>query len=109
MTASRSTDLELVACSLKQGELADRRARWERLGTRVFAEAVPTDRGLRLVFRPDDGVEDELRELAALERECCAFADWSVSATGGHVVLEVTGSSAEAVAAVQAMFGNLRG
>ena len=70
---------------------------------------MPTEHGLRLVFRCDPGVEDELHELAALERECCAFADWSVSASGETVVLEVDGSSVEAVAAVQAMFGGLRG
>ncbi len=75
----------------------------------TLVEAEPTERGLRLVFRREGGVEDEVRELAALERECCAFADWSVSVTDGSVALEVSGASGEAIAAVQAMFADLRG
>ncbi|HET7855335.1 MAG TPA: hypothetical protein VFL41_02650 [Gaiellaceae bacterium] len=47
-------------------------------------------------------------ELAALERVCCAFADWSLSGDSDRLVLEVTGNTDEAVAAVQAMFGTMR-
>ena len=83
--------------------------RWQRLGAHAAVEVVPNERGLRLAFRRDPGVEAELRELAALERECCAFADWTVSAADGSVVLEVSGASEEAIAAVQAMFGSMRG
>jgi len=50
------------------------------------------------------GVADELRSLAALERECCAFARWSVSASGRRLTLEVSGDSEEAVAAARALF-----
>jgi hypothetical protein len=106
---SRSADPTPIACSLGRDDLSERRERWQRLGARAAVEVVPTDRGLRLVFCREPGVEDELRELAALERDCCAFADWSVSTPGGSAVLEVGGSSDEAVAAVQAMFGSLRG
>jgi len=48
-------------------------------------------------------VEEELHELAALERECCAFADWTVDGA----VLEIRGYSDESAAAVRAMFGSL--
>jgi hypothetical protein len=82
--------------------------RWHQLGARASVEVASTEHGLRLVFRRDPGVEDELRELAALERECCAFAAWTVSAVDGSVVLEISGASDEAIAAVQAMFGSLR-
>ena len=43
-----------------------------------------------------------------LERECCAFASWSVRSTDHSVVLDITATSDEAVAAVQGMFGSLR-
>jgi hypothetical protein len=99
----------VVACSLNRDELADRRERWQQLAARAFVERVSTDRGLRLVFRHDAGVADELHALAAHERECCAFADWTVGAADGRVVLEVSGASEEAIAAVQGMFGSLRG
>jgi hypothetical protein len=35
-------------------------------------------------------VEGELRQLAELERDCCAFAQWSVHTRGEEVVLDVT-------------------
>jgi len=101
------TDDAVVACSLNGQEQADRGARWVALAARAFVEREPTERGQRLVFRREEGVEIELEELAALERECCAFADWTVSAEDGRVVLDVSGSSDEGVAAVQGMFCRL--
>jgi len=93
-----------VACTLGTGDRAQRAARWEALTARALQEASRTERGLRLVFGADPGVEDELRSLVALERECCAFAQWSVSAAGRRLTLEVGGDSEEAVAAAQALF-----
>jgi hypothetical protein len=94
----------VVACSLGQAELAERRERWRRLRARAGLDVEETEAGLRLGFRRQPGVEEELAELAALERECCGFADWSVSAGDSTLVLDVTGGSETAVAAVQAMF-----
>src|SRR5579864_167740 len=90
--AEMGTDAPAV-CSLNRDELADRGRQWHRLAERAFVERVPTEKGLRLVFRREDGVEDELRELTRLEQECCAFADWRVDATDDRVVLEVSGAS----------------
>jgi hypothetical protein len=89
-------------------DLGRRRERWQRLSAAAGVEVAPTERGLRLVFRAAPGVAGELHELAELERECCAFADWAVSDTGGRVVLEVGGRSEEGVPAVRATFGDLR-
>jgi hypothetical protein len=93
----------VVACTLNGDEMGERRRRWHELAARAFLERVETDRGLRLVFRDEPGVEAELQELAALERDCCAFADWTVDGT----VVEVGGYSDEGVTAVQAMFRTL--
>jgi hypothetical protein len=101
------TDDAVVACSLDREELAERGARWDAVATRTFLERVPTERGVQLVFLRDTGVEDELRGLAELERKCCAFAEWTVTADDGRVVVHVDGSSDEGVAAVQAMFRRL--
>lgn len=95
--------MQQVSCTLNDGQMSERRRRWHALADRAFVDRVQTGRGLRLVFRDGDRVEEELRELAELERECCAFADWSVSGT----VLDVSGTSAEGIAAVQAMFDSL--
>ena len=52
-----------------------------------------TENRLRLLFRAAPGVEGELRQLAELERDCCAFAQWSVHTRGEEVVLDVTATN----------------
>lgn len=89
-----------IACTLNYRQMGDRRRRWHELADRAFVDREETATGIRLVFRDDEGVADELRELAELERECCAFAAWSVEGS----VLEVSGTSDEGVAAVHGMF-----
>jgi hypothetical protein len=98
------SDQPAAACTLGTGDRAQRAARWEALTARALRQASRTERGLRLVFDAGPGVEDELRSLIALERECCGFARWSVSAAGRRLTLEVSADSEEAVAAAQALF-----
>jgi hypothetical protein len=93
-----------IACTLTETDMGERRRRWHDLAGRAFVCRVQTKRGLQVVFRADSGIEDDLRELALLERDCCAFANWDVSTAGGHAVLDVTGAGDEGVAAVQRMF-----
>ena len=92
-----------IACSLPPTERSDRRAVWERLLERALREQRPIPSGMRLIFVPGEGVEGELRELAQLEGQCCAFADWKVERRDDEVVLDVT-APAGAVAAVRALF-----
>jgi hypothetical protein len=101
------TCMERVACTLDLSPMRKRRRRWLTLADGAFVERVETTEGLRLVFRQGDGVEAELRELAHLESECCAFARWTVDTGDGLAMLDVTGASAEAVAALHAMFRSL--
>jgi hypothetical protein len=92
-----------IACSLPRAALADRRAAWERLGERALRDRRPTAGGMRLTYAAVGETEAELRELAALEGECCPFADWRVTVENEQVVLEVT-ASGDGVAAVRALF-----
>jgi len=94
----------VVACSLGAGDLARRAARWEVLLARALVRASRTERGLRLVFRAGPEVADELNALAALERDCCAFAAWSVRESEDELALEVSGDGEQAVAAVRSLF-----
>lgn len=61
-----------------------------------------------MLFRDGPRVEDELQRLAELERDCCAFASWSAHTRGDNVVLDVRADSDQGIAAVQAMFNDLR-
>lgn len=97
-----------VVCSLNQSDLAARQDRWLELARRAAIKVVTTNAGLRLLFRAEPGVEAEVRDLAELERDCCAFADWSVRARATRIVLDVTADGEEGITAAQAMFGRLR-
>ena len=96
-----------IACSLGQADLADRQRRWHALADLAIIDHAPTRYGLRMRFRDEPGVEAELHQLAALERDCCAFADWAVQADSGVLALDVRSKSADSVAAVQEMFASL--
>jgi len=93
-----------IACSLNAAGQTARRAAWERLGQRALRERQMTAHGVQLVFARKPGVQDELRELARLEEECCAFAEWRVEDHGDRVVLDVRAETAGGVSALQAMF-----
>ena len=96
-----------VACSLRQADLPGRADSWRALADRALSRVSPTPRGLLLVFGAGPGVADELEALAALERDCCAFATWSVRVDSTEIILEVSGDGDEAVTAIQSMFAAL--
>jgi hypothetical protein len=63
----------------------------ERLDTyaQLFADALigreRTDDGVRFRFRADDGIEQRVHDLAALEKACCAFFEFSITVHGNEV------------------------
>jgi hypothetical protein len=99
--------MQQVACTLNDGQISERRKRWHDLSARALIGRVQTEHGIQLVFRTGPDVEEELRELALLERDCCAFAEWKVTTADGRAVLDVSGAGDEAIEAVRGMFGTL--
>ena len=94
-----------IACTLTAADLAAQGKGWARLAEIAMTGRELTDDGLRVSFRAQAGVQDELLRLVAVEKECCAWADWTVRADGGDVVLEVRSAAAEGVAVLHGMFG----
>jgi hypothetical protein len=92
-----------VACTLSASGLAAQSERWERLMARTLSGRTETADGVRLSFRRE--AEDELRALAAVETECCAWATWTVERTAGEIVLDVR-ATAEGIATLRAMFSS---
>ena len=92
-----------VACHLTPADLAAQAGRWARLVARALAERTETAGGVRLSFRPEPGAARELRALAAIENQCCPWAEWTVDESAGAVVLDVR-SSAEGLAALHGVF-----
>jgi hypothetical protein len=96
-------ELPVIACSLTAEELPERRRRWLALTDRALAGRTATPHGVRLTFRAARGVEDELRALAELERDCCGFAAFAVAASHDQVTLDIT-STGDGVRAVRELF-----
>jgi hypothetical protein len=92
-----------LACTLSAADYASRRDRWVALASRGLRESRSTKTGMRLRFQALPGVLAELDYLAAHERECCAFAQWSVRPERDDVILDVT-AEGDGIAVVQAMF-----
>lgn len=92
-----------AACSLDGTESASRRRRWLELAELALLDKAANSRGVRVCFRADAEVARELLDLVELERHCCSFASWVVTADEAAVVLDVS-AEGEGVAAVRAMF-----
>lgn len=111
MTAQhRTTEADstpAIACTLTSADLAAEGDRWERLAARAMTERAETADGLRIVFRPEPGAEEELRALVAVENECCSWADWAVEAGDGQILLDVR-ATPEGAAVLLGMFSGLQ-
>jgi hypothetical protein len=92
-----------VVCVLAAAEQRGRRERWLRLSDAALIDKAAIAAGVLLRFRWSEAAERELRELVALERECCSFAHWDLTQRGRELRLEVT-AERDATAAVRTMF-----
>jgi hypothetical protein len=93
-----------VACHLTPADLAAQAGRWTRLIAMALTGRTETADGVRLSFRPGPGTVEELRALAAVETECCPWAEWTVDTSAEAVVLDVRAGAA-GLGTLRAMFG----
>ena len=96
-----------VACTLTSAGLAVQAGRWQQLAARAMTGRTETAHGLRISFRVVAGAEEELRNLVAVENECCPWADWTVKSDQGQLVLEVR-STGTGIATLHTMFTSLQ-
>ena len=96
-----------VACLLTSEGLAAQANRWHRLAAIAMDERAETAAGLRITFRTEPGVHEELRQLVAVENECCPWAEWTVATGHGQIVLSVRAEKA-GVATLHGMFSDLQ-
>jgi hypothetical protein len=99
-------DVTSIACILTTDDLAQQRDRWHALASKAFVAREETHDGLRLAFRNDPGVAEQLERLLEVERECCAWADWQLERADTEVIVDVC-SRGDGVAALHAMFTSL--
>jgi hypothetical protein len=96
-----------VACSLTMEGLAEQAGHWVRIAARAMTGHTKTADGLRLVFRPEPGIEEDLRALVAVETRCCPWATWTVQANATELALDVR-ATGDGVTALHGMFTGLR-
>lgn len=92
-----------IACTLTAEDLGAQAARWRKLRAEAGIARIATGSGVRLSFRDDVGVEEELRALADVENDCCSWALWEVARADGTLVLDVS-SSGHGIAVLHGMF-----
>ena len=93
-----------IACTLGPDDGRARLLRWQQLHEHA-APAAHLDGGrLEVRYPPGPGVQEELISLAAAERACCSFAEWTVTSVDGKPTLQVT-AAPDALGTVAALFG----
>lgn len=68
----------------------ERTAEWGRLLAVAYTGRERIQGGVRLRLRADDGIEAWVRDLAAREKACCPFLDFTVTTAPGEVRWDVT-------------------
>jgi hypothetical protein len=89
--ASDATAPPSPACALDTAELRARANDWAALAARAVVDRVQMPGGVRLRFRREAGVEEELRRLVDLEAACCPFLVFGVEPASEELVLSVRG------------------
>jgi hypothetical protein len=93
-----------IACSLGAGDLRSQEQRWAELVRGAGLDRAATVEGVALTFRASPDVERELRELVAVENECCAWARWEVRAEGDGGLVMQASAGGDGVAVLRSMF-----
>jgi hypothetical protein len=91
MDPGTKTD-ELLFCTLPSSDLAERVTAWDVLAGRALVGASRSADSATFRFRQDAEVEEELRRLLDLERDCCSVLSWDLVEADGNLVLKITES-----------------
>jgi len=68
----------------------ERMLEYQRLFSQAFTGRERTAAGIRFRLRADDGIEAWVRDLAAREKACCPFFDFTVTTVGDEVHWDIT-------------------
>jgi hypothetical protein len=92
-----------IACALTGAQQQARVGEWAAVLTRALGRR-PVPGGLRLTFPTDPALAGQLAGLAAAERACCPFFEFTLELTAAATVLHVH-APAGAATLVQDVFG----
>ena len=93
-TVSAKTDV--VACLLDGEAYRARVVRIQALMDHALLARERLETSVRLHFRRDADIETRLKELVALEQECCPFFAFALDTLPGEIVLTISGTESAA-------------
>jgi hypothetical protein len=80
----------LLACSLDDAQLVERRSAWRSVAESALIETRRRPDGFTSLYRGDEEVAEALRGLVLAERECCPGIGWELDRAGDAIRLDVT-------------------
>jgi hypothetical protein len=95
-----------VACFLDGKAYRSRVARIQALMEQALLSRERVETSMRLRFRLNADVETHLKELVALEQECCPFLVFELARRPGEMVLTISGPES-AAALLDDAFGGM--
>jgi mercuric ion transport protein len=96
---------DVIACVLDGQAYRTRVARIHTLMEHALISRERLATSVRLRFRLDAGVQENLEELVALERECCPFLVFALEKRPGEMVLTISGPESAAALLDEAFGG----
>jgi hypothetical protein len=96
---------DAVACFLDGQAYRARVARIQALMKQALIARERLETSVRLRFRRDADVETPLKELVALEQECCPFLVFALDTLPGEMVLTISGPESAAALLDEAFGG----
>ena len=93
-----------IACSLDATDQSSRRQEWQRLLEEALVERAPVSAGVRMMFVSNPESLAMIERLIALERDCCAWIDWTIRPAGASLTVEATAGTEEGVKVIRAWF-----
>jgi hypothetical protein len=93
-----------IACTLTGTNQKAQRERWVALRASCGLARHEAPDGLRLTFEDRPEVEAELRRLAAVENDCCAWAAWTVERETDGTIVMAARSKGNGIATLHTMF-----
>lgn len=98
-----TSDYAPTACSLAGEDMNAREQAWRAVAAAALRSRSATPTGVKLAFEPDCETAHTLLDLVAAERDCCAWASWTITSTADATVVEVAADDF-ATPVLQAMF-----
>jgi hypothetical protein len=92
MRTEPSTAATPIVCDMTDAPdtAEERTAEWGRLLAAAYTGRERIHGGVRLRLRADEGIEAWVRDLAARDKACCLFLDFTVTTAPGEVRWDVT-------------------